>query len=385
VRILVIAKDFPFPGQPVGGIVVLRQARALAELGHTIKVVRVVPRAPALTEKWRQYRAVPQRYEVEGIPVETIRAFFPPRMLAMEYLPLQVDRAIGRIVAAFRPDIVHAHCLIPSGQLAVRHGVPAVITAHGSDAYDWPWRRTGLLQAAKEGVRRADLVVAVSDFIRSTIRKLVPRDVRVVFNGADESVFAPRDASDARRELGIPADRFVIAFAGRPPEPKGAFDLLKAAALLADLRPLVLLAGPGDEERALSRFARELGIEARLCGLVSHECLAVLIAAADVFCLPSYREGLPLAVCEAMLSGRPVVATPVGGIPEIVSDGESGFLVRPGDSDALAARLRTIAGDGALASRMGAAARDFALTHLTWKANALSYDRLYREAIRPAV
>jgi glycosyltransferase involved in cell wall biosynthesis len=98
-----------------------------------------------------------------------------------------------------------------------------------------------------------------------------------------------------------------------------------------------------------------------------------------VFCLPSHREGLPVSICEAMLSARSVVATPVGGIPEIVEDGASGFLVPTGDTPALAARLRTLALDPALAARMGEAGARFAQTHLTWAINARAYDRLYRE------
>ncbi|HEX8828823.1 MAG TPA: glycosyltransferase, partial [Xanthobacteraceae bacterium] len=123
-RVLIIAKDFPAPGQPRGGVFVLRQAQALAELGHEIQVVRIVPHAPPWTPKWRSYRAIPERYTIEGIAVHSIRAFFPPRMLAMEYLPLQVDGAIRRIIADFAPHVLHAHFLIPFGQLAVRQGLP---------------------------------------------------------------------------------------------------------------------------------------------------------------------------------------------------------------------------------------------------------------------
>src|SRR6185312_10775375 len=112
-RLLVISKDFPAPGQPEDGIAVLRQARALQRLGHEILVVRVVPHAPPVTAKWKRYAALPARYTIETIPVRIVRAFFPPRMLAMEYLPLQVDGAIRSIVATYRPDVIHAHCLIP--------------------------------------------------------------------------------------------------------------------------------------------------------------------------------------------------------------------------------------------------------------------------------
>lgn len=376
-RLLVITKDFPAPDQPEDGIAVLRQARALGTFGHEILVVRVVPHAPPVTHKWRRYCAVPDSYAIEGVAVRTVRAMFPPRMLAMEYLPLQVDRAIARIVAEFRPDVIHAHCLIPSGQIAVRYGVNSIVTAHGSDAYDWPWRRRGLRRAAAEGVVRATAVVAVSEFIRGQVRRLAERDVDVIFNGADDRIFKPADRREARSTMGLPQDRTIVALAGGPPRIKGAFDLVEATARLRDLAPIVAYAGPEPVDPDLVRAAREANVDWLFLGMLDHPQLARLIAACDVFCLPSHREGLPLVVCEAMLSGRPIVATPVGGIPEVLSDGVSGILVPVAQPDALAGGLRQLAENPSTAHRMGMAAHEFALSNLTWDANARRYDRLY--------
>lgn len=384
VRVLVVAKDFPAPGQPDGGIVVFRQVQALARLGHQILIVRIVPRAPGFTTKWRAYRSIPDRYTIEGIDVETVRAVLPPRMLGMEYLPVQVDQPLRRIVARFKPDVIHAHCLIPSGQLAVRHFVPTVITAHGSDAYDWPWRRSGLERAAREGVARAAEVVAVSDFIRTHVVALVDRDVSVVYNGADEAVFHPRDRFEARNALGIDPSRRVIAFAGRATKSKGTFDLIKAAGTLRDFDPLLILAGSVPDAQAIDELAASCGVEVRRGGMLSHAQLAQTLGAADVFCLPSYAEGLPLALCEAMLSARPVVTTPVGGIPEIVDDGHNGFLVPPGDASMLAAKLRTLLDDSELAASMAAKGYERARRSLTWEANVARYCELYERAARAA-
>jgi teichuronic acid biosynthesis glycosyltransferase TuaC len=383
-RVLVIAKDLPSPASPHSGIFVLRQMQALAALGFEVLAVRIVPHAPGWTEKWRRYRATPDDDVVEGIPVRTIRAVVPPRMLGFEYLPLQIDAPLRRIVADFDPNVIHGHFLIPSGQLAVRYGIPSVLTAHGSDAYDWAFRRPGLRRAASEGLRHAGIVVAVSDFIRRRVLALFKRDVRVVHNGADESLFFPSDRTQARNALDVGADRFVIAFAGQPSHPKGAFDLVEAAARMTALRPLVLFAGPSVADRKLASAVAAGGIDARLCGIVTQSELARLFAAADVFCLPSYREGLPASICEAMLSGRPVVATPVGGIPEIVSDDVNGYLVPVGEVDALAQRLEMIARNPALAMQMGRAAHEFASTHLTWRHNAKQYVELYQELLHSA-
>jgi len=285
--------------------------------------------------------------------------------------------------------VIHAHCLIPSGQIAVRFGVPSVITAHGSDAYDWPWRRPGLQRAAAEGVSRATGVVAVSEFIGGHVRRLAQRDVSVIFNGADDEIFLPRDRASARAAFDLPLDRFVVVLAGGPPQIKGAFDLVDAVAGMRDVAPVLVYAGPEPADPDLIRRASEARVDARFAGMLDHARLATLLNAADVFCLPSYREGLPLVLCEAMLCATPIVTTPVGGIPEIVTDGANGYLVPPGNPQTLAARLRAVASDPSAAARAGRAGYAFALKNLTWDANARRYDSLYerltREPSRPSV
>lgn len=381
-RILVVASVFPTTQQPDAGIFVLKQTRALADRGYELLVLRVVPSAPPLNERWRRYREVPDSDVIDGIRVRTLRAVFPPRMFALEYLDLQVNRQIAKVISDFRPALLQAHFLLPAGQLAVRQRIPAVVTAHGSDAYEWPWQRSGLRRAATEAVRKAEAVVAVSSFIGRYVEKLVPRDYRVIFNGADEKVFAPADRGAARAALGIASDRFVVAFAGRLSVEKGVIDLLRAAESLVAMKPLLLLAG--EEQKSIAQARASLHVEARTFGTVSHGRLSQIFAAANIFVLPSYGEGLPVALCEALLSGRPVIATTVGGIPEIVQEGVSGYLLAPGDIRGLANRLARAAQNPEQSYRMGRAAHEFARRHLTWSANAASYDELYRSIVETA-
>lgn len=377
-RIVVVPKDFPSPVQPGAGVFVLRQLQALAQLGHEMHVVRFVPHAPPLGSKWRLYRSIPQAYDYEGIHVTTIRAFYPPRMIGLEYLPLQVRSALERETRRIGAEIVHAHCVIPEGNVVVSQPLPTVITAHGSDAYSWPWLRPGLTRAARNAVTKASRVVAVSDFIRQQVLRLADRDVSVIYNGADDAIFTPADRSSVQREMGIAPGRKVIAFAGRLHEAKGIFELLDAAAKLRDLQTLVLIAGEGPQRERAEHIARETGVDVRFLGLLTSTQLARMFCASDCVTLPSYSEGLPVVVCEAMLCARTVVATPVGGIPEILRDGESGMLVPVRDSNALASALRHALTDDALRDRLGKNAYEFARNHLTWRINALAHDRLYR-------
>jgi teichuronic acid biosynthesis glycosyltransferase TuaC len=379
-RILVLPKEFPSAAQPMAGIFILRRVQALRELGHEIEVLRIVPAAPPITAKWRTYAAIPAQESVEGISVRTIRAIFPPRMIAMEYLPLQVHAAVAREVARFRPDVIHASFLIPSGQIAVRQRVPAVVTAHGGDAYAWPKKRPGLYRAAREAIEKAARVTAVSSYIGRCVSEISPRTVDVIWNGGDERFFYPRDRAQARAALQLPDDRFVVGFAGNLLRAKGVFDVIEAAQALRDWEPLVLFAGAGGDEPVLREASRRARVDARFLGRLDQDGIAQLYAAADVVTLPSYNEGMPNVVCEAMLSGRAVVASTVGGTPEIVESERTGLLVEPGNAGQLRDALARIAANAELRVHLERQAREFAEAHLTWRISAQRYDRVLREA-----
>ena len=380
-RILVFPLEFPSEQRPTSGIFILRRVQALRELGHEISVLRIVPYAPPIGEKWRAYRSVAPTYEVEGIPVRSIRAIIPPRRIGLEFLPWQVQGAVRAEIARFKPDVLHASFLIPCGQIAVRQKiVPTVVTAHGGDAYSWPNNRPGLRRAAREAILRATRVTAVSAYIARCVQSIAERDVDVIWNGGDERFFYPRERSASRAEMALPAHRFIIAFAGNVLRAKGVFDLIEAAAGLKELAPLVLIAGTGSDENAVRERALRDGVELHMLGRLSQQGISTMFGAADVVTLPSYNEGLPNVVCEAMLSGRAVIASTVGGIPEIVENGRSGVLVAPGDPLGLRAAIAAYAADTAGQDRMEHAARDFAVSNLTWRISALRYDEVLRQA-----
>jgi glycosyltransferase involved in cell wall biosynthesis len=143
----------------------------------------------------------------------------------------------------------------------------------------------------------------------------------------------------------------------------------------------VLLCGDGKDRESLIRFAHERGVMLRLLGAVPQHVVAQAYAAADVVALPSYREGMPAVLCEAMLSGRAIVASDAGGIPEIVRTGETGIVHRIGDVDALAAGLARVLLSADFRGECEARAREYAQRSLTWTANAQRYNELYRSII----
>jgi teichuronic acid biosynthesis glycosyltransferase TuaC len=380
-RVLVVSDSFPSELNHVGGIFIFRQIVALRRFGHDIAVLRVVPLAPPIGAKWHQYRALGSGYVYEGIRVTVARTLVLPGLRNREHLRAQTGGLMRRAIARFRPDVVHAHYLQPSGSIAVGRGKPTIVTSHGIDAYDWPFRREGLRADAIRTLKLAETVVGVSQFIADSLHRLVDRPIDVIFNGADAQIFGSPDRVRAREKLEIAQPRPVLAFVGHLIRDKGIFDLAAALRRLAT-PPLLLVAGDGDAARPFADALRDAGVEARFFGYVRPEMTATILAASDAMTLPSHYEGLPVSVCEAMLSARPVIATRVGGAPEIIRDRETGYLVEAHDVDALSAAYHEVFADLERAATVGKRAYEFARTHLTWEANAKAYDRLYRDLAR---
>lgn len=377
-----IANNFPWPEHPFDGMFNLRQIHALTELGHTVEVVRCVPWAPPMQKKWQRYRSVPSRYAVEGISVRTLRGLMGPKSWGIGTLRQQLGAQMAAIVREVKPDIVHVQGLLHSGVLAIDLDVPYVVTAHGIEAHTLPWARQGLERTARLVLKTAACAVGVSEFIAGYLRALGRADARVIFNGADERLFHPSDRSAARTRLGIALDRPVIGFVGHIEKHKGILDLEAALMQLRDLRPHLLFAGTGSLREGLEARLRAAGISATFLGAVDQHQLGDVYAAIDLLTLPSYCEGLPTVICEAMNCARAVVATRLAGIPEIVRNDVNGFCVEPGDVDALAKHLRVVLTNPEMRERFETNAYAFAKDHLTWRHNAKQYDTLYHQYAR---
>jgi glycosyltransferase involved in cell wall biosynthesis len=254
-----------------------------------------------------------------------------------------IAQRIRRQVAALRPDLILSYIVYPDGFAAVKIGrdlgIPVVVKAIGSDLNRISGRITQYLK--RWTLENATHVLTVSGALRERAIKLgsEPRRTTAIHNGCDATCFYPADRRIARAELGLPADCQLALFVGRLDIAKGVYELLSAVASIDSLR--LTFIGEGLEAESLRSKARQYGIEQRVAFVPSAppDKVARWLAACDVFTLPSYAEGCPNAVIEALSSGRPVVATRVGGIPELV-DETCGFLVPPKDPSKLATFLR---------------------------------------------
>ncbi len=289
-------------------------------------------------------------------------------------------RLIGR-VRRFRPDVIHGYLFGPNlfavlAGLACR--VPGVAVAKRNvDAFETPRQR----RVQRWVHRRAGHVTAVSEAVADTVVAMgVPRArITVIPNGVDVSRFdapAPDRASLGARD-GEPVIGSVGCLAAR----KDYGTLLEALARLAPRRPFrVALVGDGPERAALEARAAALGLAGRTAFLGERGDVERLLPAMDVFVLSSREEGIPNALLEAMAAGRPAVATAVGGTPEVLTDGETGWLVPPGDPEALAGALERVLGDPAEAARRGAAARAAAVGRMSIEAMVRGHEAFYARA-----
>ena len=268
--------------------------------------------------------------------------------------------------------------------------VPRVLgTFHVDSTYDLEGRRSGWAHRAIEWYsnRCLDRAIAVSeatrtDWIRRT--RLRPERVLTIHNGIDPECFQRfHTPAEARGQLGLPADALVIGGVGRLEPAKGFTYLLDAlSALKADYpRVVVALAGAGQLEPVLLRRAQELGLQERLFLLGFQPDVNPVLDACDVFALPSLCEALPFALLEAMAHELPVVGTTVGGVPEVIVAGETGFLAPPRDGAALAQRLRPLLDSSPLRQRLGHAARDRVIRHFHVADMVRSTLAVYRELL----
>lgn len=262
---------------------------------------------------------------------------------------LGILKRLTRFLRDHEIDLVHTHRYKDSvlGTIAAKlAGVPYVVrTVHGLREPMTGWKR--LKFRVYEALDRmtllcfADLVIAVSRRMADTLRAsgYRPTSVTHIHNGVDLASIAPARTADAvRRGLGLDPRAPVIGTAGRLSPVKGHASLLRAARRVLDRRPdaKFLIVGGGPLQAALIDQASRLGIAGACVFTGARHDAHELVAAMDLFVLPSLAEGIPMALLEAMALGKPVVATAVGGVPEIIEDGVNGTLVAPGDEQALA-------------------------------------------------
>lgn len=390
-HLLVVAISFPSPDNPYPGNFIGQQVRVLTERVERITVLCPVPRVPSFISKFRRFAAkasLPERYDMVDGRCEVLfpRYLKAPGNIFLTWTTAQwcrlVDRTIARFAKTCPVSVVHAHGGSVSAWAAVnaakRHKIPCVVTYHGSEVHTvLAYRRRGW-KLCRDSFQSADLNLPVSGLLmRILMSSVQPRGkCETLLLGVDRTRFYPAaDLSSAPQALSV----------GRVEEAKGAYDLLEAWAKVLSHSPNARLTMVGEDRTngLFMRRARSLGIDdsINLTGPLPGDQVAGLMRASRIFCLPSHNEGTPVSMMEAISCGLPVVATRVGGIPDIVDHGTTGLLVEKSDIAELASALVALLGDHGTCVQMGKRAQDFADTHLDIRRTASRLVDLYLETI----
>lgn len=357
------------PSLAVGGAerMVATLARYLRRWGHTVAVVAM----------YRAYGTwIERELEAEGIPVRFLEK---RRGLDVRMVP-----RIARELHRFEPEVLHTHMYtlkyaLPA--LALHRRCRVVHTVHTLAQAE-----LDRLSMAVQGLAfRAGVVpVAIGEAVAASLRATYDRPFRCIIpNGIPVADYAgPPGAGEAlRAALGLPpgAPTFVAVASFNPAKNHEALLRAFASPRLRASGAHLLLAGDGARRGELEALSRELALEDRAHFLGVRADVASVLAAADVFVLASRREGNPLSVMEAMAAGKPIVATAVGCLPEMVPE-RAGRLVPPGDVEALEAAMAELARDLPLARRLGAAAAQVARERFDAAVMARAYEELYAPA-----
>jgi alpha-maltose-1-phosphate synthase len=338
----------------------------------------------------------------QGKPRTTAVAHSPWSLLSESNSALQtLSTDLSMAAALDGCQLAHSHTWYANlaGHLGgLLHGIPHVVTTHSLEPQR-PWKAEQLgggyalsSWAEKVSIEGAAAVIAVSEGMRADVLSnypaVDPAKVHVVYNGIDAEQYSPDPATDVLERYGVDTSKPSVVFVGRITRQKGVPVLLRAAAHLDPEVQLVLCAGAPDTPELGAEVAG-LVEELRktrsgviwLSGMLSKREVIQLLSHSTLFACPSVYEPLGIVNLEAMACGTAVVASKVGGIPEVVADGETGLLVPPDDPDALAESINALTRDRDRAKAMGAAGRERAQSQFDWGKIAQQTAELYEATV----
>ena len=409
-KVCMITSSYPrYPGDGAGSFVA-SLARALAADGCAITVV--APHDPAVSS------AEPASASMDGGLVLVKRFRYAPRdamhvaghgralqgdqrmrWLAPLLMPGYIAAAIACTMDMHRReqfDLIHGHWAIPMGAIAGLVGRllsrPLIVSLHGSDVYVAE-RSRPYAAAARYGFRRANRVTACSVDLSLRAQRvgLAAEKSIVIPYGVDATRYVSGARARIRQQLGIPESLRVIGALGRLVHKKGFRYLIAAMPriLRTERDACCVIGGSGDLQDELACQAKRLGIADRVLfpGHIDWRNTPDYYAMCDMFVVPSVVDahgnvdGLPNVLLEAMATGCAVVATSVGGIPDVVTDGQNGLLVRPGDAHALAESATRLLRDASLRHRLGSAAQRGMQEQHSWRDVAARFRSLYEAAL----
>lgn len=367
-----------YPTHGGSGVVATGIGHAMAERGHDVHIISYA--APF------RFRAFTTRLKLHEVEVSAYPLFrYPPYDLALANTILEVAEDEGL-------DLIHAHYAVPhaiSAHLAremlceAGKHVRIITTLHGTDVTIVGQER-GYRRITRFGIEQSDAVTAVSDNLANESAQLlgVPRErIQVIPNFVDTDRFQPEVNAERRAMLALPGEKIVMHISNFR-EVKRPLDVIEAFSLIPDsVRARLIMIGDGPLIRACKDRAHALGVGEHVRFIGTVDTPWELLPQADVFLLPSQTESFGLVALEAMSCGVPVVASNAGGLPEVVTPGETGYLCEVGNVAEMGDRLAQLLSDDALRATMGLRCREIALTRFSKEALTQKWEDFYTEVM----
>ncbi|MEQ1637569.1 MAG: glycosyltransferase family 4 protein [Methylococcales bacterium] len=349
-RIVAFTNLFPRPWEPQRATFNRQQLERLA-LHYDLEVL-----VPVSWLDWLKARqqGLDTTTPTSSVATRYFSYFYVPKLFRWSYgftLLLSTLKVVSRITGKNRPQVIYTPWAYPDGLAAVilgrLLGIPVVLKVLGTDINEFP-NIAGVKPQIVWALKNAAAVIAVSQDLAGKVIALgaTKTKTHVIYDGVDPSRFKPLDKQACREQLGLDVNAKVIVYVGNLLTTKGCLDLIESFAQLKQQIPdaLLVYVGKGDACAAkITARANSLRLmeAVKLVGTQPHAVVASWMGAADLVVLPSYNEGVPNVLLEAMACGRPIVATNVGGIPEVVPD-FAGMLTAPGDINAIAEALKSV-------------------------------------------
>lgn len=397
-KVLVLSHMYPVNCNPVNGIFVHEQVKALSEAGIKVRVVSPKPWAPwpikHLSKKWKAYSEIPEQDDIDGIPVYYPKYLTYPKGLFFassgKHMYRGIRDTVAKIHKEFPFDIIHAHVALPDGNaasmLARDFGCPFVVTIHGQVFQQTIFRNHNCRNEIGRTLRRADKVITVSTKLKRIGMEAFPEvkeKILVVSNGID-----PKEIEERGSELQITSEKAkpIVLSVSNLIETKGIDLNLKAIAKLREKYPDIqyTVVGDGHKRKALEDLTSQLGLEkhVKFVGRVDHKTVFSYMSKCDVFSLPSWKEGFGVVYLEAMACGKPVIGCRGEGIEDFVEDKVNGLLVQPKDPDSLAEAMDFLLSHPEEREKIEECARKLVFEKYTWAENAKKTIATYRAVMR---
>lgn len=360
-----------YPSEGGSGVVATELGKELARRGHEIHFI-----TSSLPIRLRRFESNICFHEVrpENYPV----FLYPPYSLSLA-------AKMAEVTQAYNLDILHAHYAMPHAasaylakQMLGDTKVRTVTTLHGTDI-TLVGQAPSFHMVTRFSIQQSDCVTSVSEWLKQETNRIFDpkRSIRVIPNFVDTETFSPRDRSTVRDQFARPGEKLLMHISNFRPVKNISAVVETFAEVRKRIPARLLLVGDGPERVPVEKQVHTLGLADQVTFLGNQEYIEDLLPLADVFLLPSLHESFGLVVLEAMAAGVPVVATNVGGPPEVVTDGESGFLRAPDDVPGMVEAAMGVLTDSELAASVSAAGLERARTRFTVEQVIPQYEAAY--------